>query len=515
MRVLLAFAMVVSMMVVGVVPVGADGPTIIPGAPPSSWVQKVAVRYKNFANTGDREIYVGVPDLGVAGNRAERDHTWGNPNDVKFSYDRQNAKANAGGGIEIGKEVGDVGPLNFIVIHVVATSTSTNETATVTLKDIEVKVGNQVVSLSETFSTTAGTDRVWNTWVVTNLGVDLTQGFTITGTIELSGPLRGGENSKVEIAVGGPAVLEVEADKLSTCDKDITLTVSLSGATGYGWLYGYQFELTYPQGIVDASGSFVNTWFNTTSNASVPSGWNAACENGVCRFAAARTDRNQLSGGGAVAQVVLRPKKAGTEQVQIRADVLSDMEGMENDGVPHVVVGVPLTITTECNFCTLSGTVNMQGRYTPKDDTGQVYLNSDLGSWSVKFGRDDGSWSVQVPYKPSDTQYTIDAWHDLYLWNQKTITLSGTNSASCTCSVGTTKLRGGDVTGTGGTYNSADQNNLVDASDLSYIGSRFNKPRNEWVPGDSRADINADNNINILDLSIAGSNYGKTAPGSW
>ena len=54
----------------------------------------IGVRFKSFANTGSREIYVGIPDLGNGSQRAETDYSWSQPGDhaVEFTLDRANDK---------------------------------------------------------------------------------------------------------------------------------------------------------------------------------------------------------------------------------------------------------------------------------------------------------------------------------------------------------------------------------------------------------------------------------------
>lgn len=46
-----------------------------------------AVRFRSFANTGGDEIYVGVPDLGEAARRNQRQIRWAADNTIEFTYD--------------------------------------------------------------------------------------------------------------------------------------------------------------------------------------------------------------------------------------------------------------------------------------------------------------------------------------------------------------------------------------------------------------------------------------------
>lgn len=151
-----------------------------------------AVRFKSLANTGSRELYLGVPDLGVASNRVETDAIWvSGDNDVTFEYDDSAGKmkasvANSGGtwSLEYALEptCGDWNALLMILTD--------RDEGTVLFEDVEM--GSEAVG---SFSGTG-----WNFWTVTD--IDLSGDFTLTGTIDLSGSFSGDEVSKVEIKLG-------------------------------------------------------------------------------------------------------------------------------------------------------------------------------------------------------------------------------------------------------------------------------------------------------------------------
>jgi hypothetical protein len=84
-KIVLLFSLVIIAMLAANV---AATPVVSPGYDPTA-VLKGGVRYRNFDSSGQREIFLGKPDLGVGGNRVERDCVWVSPgtNHVKFSYD--------------------------------------------------------------------------------------------------------------------------------------------------------------------------------------------------------------------------------------------------------------------------------------------------------------------------------------------------------------------------------------------------------------------------------------------
>jgi hypothetical protein len=101
---------------------------------------------------------------------------------------------------------------------------------------------------------------------------------------------------------------------------------------------------------------------------------------------------------------------------------------------------------------------------------------------------------------PDGSKYQLDATHGLSLGNHTVHMLHPLDSYTAPA----TRLKGGD----------ADNSGLIDISDLTCIGGSFDStPVTCGTAGSS--DINADNEVNILDLVLAGSNYGLTTPQSW
>jgi hypothetical protein len=158
-----------------------------------------AVRYRSFGNTGGNEVYEGVHDLGVAGNRIERGYTWPNPasEQITFEYD---------------PTLGTYGQL--ITTGGFGTLTYDLESELTGLNVFEISVADrdaegQVNFLDVAVDGVALGDFVGDgTWqffdfVAADLGIDLNDGFLFTGTIELSGTFSGSQElSKVEIKTG-------------------------------------------------------------------------------------------------------------------------------------------------------------------------------------------------------------------------------------------------------------------------------------------------------------------------
>jgi hypothetical protein len=69
--------------------------------------------------------------------------------------------------------------------------------------------------------------------------------------------------------------------------------------------------------------------------------------------------------------------------------------------------------------------------------------------------------------------------------------------------IGPAKLLGGDVA-----PQDPEPDNAIDINDISYLAFRF---RGE----DMTADVNGDGVVNILDLTMAAANFGRTGPLPW
>jgi len=277
--------------------------------------------------------------------------------------------------------------------------------------------------------------------------------------------------------------------------ENAVVSIGLSDVSS---LFGYQFILHYDPDLVGASGAFINTFFDASTQASVPGGWSATCSSGTCRFAASKVEPGApVSGSGMLAQVTLTGIDTGLVNLTLSEDILSDRDARP---IAHTTTSLELTV---CGYASLSGTVALQGRDTPFN-AGQVTLTDAdgiFGPYTASFSPSTGAFSFSnVKVMPAGTNYRLDAIHGLYLGSRTTHTLRPLDTYAAPA----TRLKGGD----------ADNSGLIDISDLTCIGGSFDStPVICGTTGSS--DINADGKINILDLVLAGSNYGLSAPQGW
>jgi Rax2 C-terminal beta propeller domain len=277
--------------------------------------------------------------------------------------------------------------------------------------------------------------------------------------------------------------------------ESTTVSINLTDVTD---LFGYQFIVHYDPSLVDASGAFTNTFFDTRTNAIIPPDWNAVCGSGACRFAASLMEpAAPVNGSGTVAQIRLNSKSSGTFDLTISEDILTDRNSRPIQHTTHSLH------FGDCSFASVSGTVSLQGRTTPID-AGQVRLSDLGGTFGTLISSLDpvtGAFSFnRVRLLPGGSNYQLEASHSLYLGKRMTYALNMPEAFS----VPQTTLMGGD----------ANNDGLIDIGDLACIGGAFGgAPVACGTTGSS--DINADGVVNILDLVLAGGNYGLTGPGAW
>lgn len=151
-----------------------------------------AVRYRNLSNQagGATEIWVGRSPLTT---RSEDDITWSGGKAVEFSYDGTNLTTKVGtspSAVTVTRNVGSLGLLNYLEINI------TKNTAASSIGLNDVSLGSEPLGSFAKGPSTQG-----NTcWRVT--GIKLGAGFTLTGTLALSGGFGGGDSSLVQIDVG-------------------------------------------------------------------------------------------------------------------------------------------------------------------------------------------------------------------------------------------------------------------------------------------------------------------------
>ena len=289
-----------------------------------------------------------------------------------------------------------------------------------------------------------------------------------------------------------PAEITLTPSANMVCDAD-SVTIDFSGVNA---MYGYEFVVEYDAAKVNATGSFINTWFNT-SGAFIP--WDGSCAAGVCKFAVSlQSPATAVSGSGPVAKIDLTDKVGGAFQLKIKDVVLSDIDGFT---IPATVVDDTIDLDV-CGRAAFAGRVSMQGRLTPMD-AGTVKLIDPSATFpdiTVPFNAAGNFSATNIPVLPAGSNYKIQALHGLYLTNEKTQLLApGANLTGQN-----TRLLGGD----------ANNSTVVEINDLSCIGGDFGLTPST-CGGTGSSDINLDAKVNIQDLSIAGGNYAEVAPQGW
>jgi hypothetical protein len=277
--------------------------------------------------------------------------------------------------------------------------------------------------------------------------------------------------------------------------ENTTVTINVAEVTN---LFGYQFSLHYDPAMASATGAFVNTFFDTSTNASIPAGWNASCAGGECRFAASKVDPGApVSGSGSLAQVQFSGTSPGVFDLTFSNDILTDRD---SQAMSHMAYSLRLSV---CSLASVSGSVSLQGRTSPVN-AGQVTL-TDLGGifgpYTTSFDPATGAFSFNsVRVMPGGSYYQLQAAHGLYLANRTNQMLHAAEALTAPA----TRLLGGD----------ANNDGLIDISDLTCVGGSFGgAPVVCGTTGSS--DLNADGVVNILDLVLPGSNYSLAAPRGW
>ncbi len=161
------------------------------------------VRFRSFANTGGGEMYTGLANFGGGPNRVEADLNWTEENKVTFTFDADADKL-------IASVTNSQGTTTIEYLNLSETLAKKDYAyTTADLNVMQITLANRdkeslaIFSDVEVNGQELGTfsEMGWHDWMVT--GIDFSQGFTITGTIQLSGAFSNSqEKSKVEIKVG-------------------------------------------------------------------------------------------------------------------------------------------------------------------------------------------------------------------------------------------------------------------------------------------------------------------------
>ena len=274
-----------------------------------------------------------------------------------------------------------------------------------------------------------------------------------------------------------------------------SLTVNVSGVSD---LYAYQFDVLYDDSLVTPTISFVDTFFDTSTDAYAA----APCDAGTCSIIATKLDPGlPVSGDGPLLTIDLLPVPgAGGEfELDISNVTLATLDG---DPIPTSPPASTVTVTT-IGAATVDGVVSLQGRATP-GTAGTVTLSDSGGTYgpfTTSFDATTGAFSFSdVPFHPgTGTEYTIQATHDLYLGNELVHTLISTSYTTAD-----TRLLGGDANLSGD----------VSMADITCIAGNFGAGAFA-CGGTGSSNINADAVTNIQDLAISGGNFSKASFLPW
>ncbi|MGC9348927.1 MAG: dockerin type I domain-containing protein [Anaerolineae bacterium] len=201
------------------------------------------------------------------------------------------------------------------------------------------------------------------------------------------------------------------------------------------------------------------------------------------------TDRS-----GKIATITWAGLAAGNANIRVLTDpgetVLADKDGNE---IPINSTTSPAINIVEAGF--IRGRVERQGTKTDHADTLITAYNTGGAVVTTTTTIADGTFTVTVP---AGGTYLVQAMYNGYLKTQK----SSVYVVGGTMNLGTTKLYGGDV--------NADNN--VNILDIVSIINRFGTSAADAT---EPTDINDDLTVNIFDLTIAAGNFGRYGPVNW
>ena len=163
----------------------------------------------------------------------------------------------------------------------------------------------------------------------------------------------------------------------------------------------------------------------------------------------------------------------------------------------------------------VEGVVEVQGRYQsnwvdPRWAGADVEVSGGPGgSYTTSVGNADGSWSI---CNIVEGDYDVEVEMTLYLDGLKTgVSVPGDATAT---DVGQVKVLGGDCNDSDGGIPDSDPYG-INSADASIVGTAFRSTKTGGGNWDPNADINADDEVNILDASLLGGNWHKSSPVPW
>jgi len=246
--------------------------------------------------------------------------------------------------------------------------------------------------------------------------------------------------------------------------------VSLNNVPASGYP-SVEFTCTYNPALVEASNIVANTdLFGADAVVAIN-----GPQNGSFIVAIAGSNGNKAVADGAAFTFSVKGLAAGQASIECKARVSTGTNALASIGFS----GAALTITPVVVVGTINGWVLACKPVTVTlgDQQGLVDANS-----SFSF------------YAPAGT-YTIIASAEGFLSAQKT----GILTAGSTTTLPQISLAAGDI----------NNNGVVDQFDAMTIGMSYNT----ITP--AAADLNCDNNINVLDLELLAHNYRQVGPTAW
>jgi len=200
----------------------------------------------------------------------------------------------------------------------------------------------------------------------------------------------------------------------------------------------------------------------------------------------------------AIATITWRGLASGQTAVTAAGNnLMSDPEGY----AITVDTSVPGTVVVNEMVGCVIGSVQLQGRYPDRSpDYSGATVIAEKDGVVVASVTTDADGKFRLENLAPDT-YEVYARMYGYLDSYKG---SGVQVVAGDCTdMGATKLLGGDVA-----PQAPEPDNVIDINDIAYIAFRF-------LGADMSADVNGDSVVNILDLTMAAANFGRTGPTPW
>lgn len=155
----------------------ASALTITEGYTPVEADAAYGIRYRHFAGTPNtNEVYLGIPDLGVPGNRVEQSITWNSPTSyffmfsLDYMFDTLNSRVNGFPSLQYFAD-------EVLAPHTLQITIANRDTAgSVWLSDVMV---NGVLAGTGEFN--GGS---WTDWMLTDFAAE--DGLTVSGNINLA-----------------------------------------------------------------------------------------------------------------------------------------------------------------------------------------------------------------------------------------------------------------------------------------------------------------------------------------